>query len=502
MAEIAAAAQELVDGLLTEPWGRVSPSVYETGRVISLTPWLAGHRQRLDYLVATQRPDGGWGAPDPGYALVPTLSATEALLAARPHDPELARSAERGVAVLRRWLSGGGPALPDMPAIEHLAPALIELINRRLAEPLPSPPKLDGALLPVIRSVLTGGGEIPEKLIHALELAGDAARGLPALRPQSTGTIGASPAATAAWLGDQEPEPDHPARRYLEEAARPHGGPVPCGLPITVFERGWVLGWLARAGIPVTVPDTLVRELADAVGERGAPAAAGLPADADTTSGALYALALLGAPRRPDPLWAYEAGAHFATWPGEDGVSVSTNAHVLEAFGQYAAAVPAEAPRYAATIARVGAWLAGRQEPDGSWRDRWHASPYYATACCALALERFGGATGGPAVHRARRWVLDSQRPDGSWGHWSGTAEETAYAMQILLLSRPADGESAEAARAAVARGLDRLPATAPGPDEPALWHDKDLYLPTAIVRSAVLAARGLALDNAHVSSR
>ncbi|MFD2350734.1 prenyltransferase/squalene oxidase repeat-containing protein [Nonomuraea ferruginea] len=61
-------------------------------------------------------------------------------------------------------------------------------------------------------------------------------------------------------------------------------------------------------------------------------------------------------------------------------------------------------------------WLAGLQRPDGSWDDRWHASPYYATLGCALALGEFGGPEHTGAVLRAREWVLASQRDDGSWG--------------------------------------------------------------------------------------
>ena len=42
---------------------------------------------------------------------------------------------------------------------------------------------------------------------------------------------------------------------------------------------------------------------------------------------------------------------------------------------------------------------------------------------------------------------------------------------------------------AALARGRRRLSELDGCDDEPALWHDKDLYRPTRIVRAAVLAA-------------
>jgi short subunit dehydrogenase-like uncharacterized protein len=140
--------------------------------------------------------------------------------------------------------------------------------------------------------------------------------------------------------------------------------------------------------------------------------------------------------------------------------------------------------------------LRGHQRDDGSWFDRWHASPYYATVCCALALDRFGGADARPAVFAAVRWLLATQRDDGSWGRWQGTTEETAYALLVLRLTRSApEDPRAEA----VARGYAYLaPRAAEGAgehDAVRLWHDKDLYRPTAIVRAAVLAALHLAPD-------
>lgn len=532
--DLVAAAHELVAGLVAEPWGQVSPSVYETGRVVTLAPWLAGHSRRLEWLMAVQRPDGGWGALHDGYSLVPTLSATEAILGAvrtgeRGEGPavdraELARSADDGLRTLFRWLHGENELhIPDMPAIELIAPSLIALINQHLSglrdDPVPGldrwreamwlrpPAGMDDAVLEMIRSRLDVGADVPEKLLHALEVAGDTATGLRTVRPESTGTVGASPAATAAWLGRQPTSAGEPARRYLEAVAARNSGPVPCGIPVTVFERAWVLSWLLRAGIAVAVPEELVLSLSATLGPTGTPASAGLPPDADTTAGALYALSLLGAPHPPDPLWGYETETHFCTWEGENGQSVSTNAHVLEAFGHYLETRPGHPDprsRHIATRDKVASWLCATQEVDGRWLDRWHASPYYATACAALALDRFGGPDAAGAVRRAARWVLDTQRADGSWGQWDGTAEETAYAIQILLLVRQG-GENEEHLRAA-ARGRDHLLRSGVGQsgdlEGPPLWHDKDLYRPAAIVRAAVLAALHLTQCIPSVSMR
>ncbi|MEU7689707.1 prenyltransferase/squalene oxidase repeat-containing protein [Microbispora hainanensis] len=512
--DVAAAAAELVTDLMVRPWGTVSPSVYETGRLVSLAPWLVGHAERVRFLVDCQRPDGSWGGPE-GYSLVPTLSATEALLCAltrgEPDDEKLATAAGRGLDYLLGWPPQGTASMfPDMPAIELIVPALVELVNAHLdtlaerdvprlaGRPrLRLPAGMNDRVLAAVRSRVGSGAELPQKLMHALEVAGAAAHGAPGVQPTSIGTVGASPAATAAWLGGRA-LPDHgtAARRHLEAVARRYGGPVPVGLPITVFERGWVLSWLARAGIPFDVPPEMLADLRAAIQPVGTPAGAGLPPDADTTSVALYALALLGMPFEPGSLWAFRTDTHFCTWQGEEGASVSVNAHVLDALGEYAKVRPEAAGRYRPDMDAIGAWLCERQQPEGWWDDRWHASPYYATVSCALALDAFGGAGCAPSVRRAVRWVLETQRADGSWGRWGGTREETAYAMQLLLLT----GEDELVAEAA-ARGYDYL-LRAGEADDPPLWHDKDLYLPAAVVRAAILAALHLAQSSGLVVDR
>ncbi|MCP3786399.1 terpene cyclase/mutase family protein [Micromonospora sp. A3M-1-15] len=486
----AAQARDLVAAMVDNPAGETSASVYETGRLVALAPWLPGHDVRVSWLLDRQRGDGGWGGPG-GYAVVPTLSATEALLTVlsrggRGPAGRLAGAAHRGLTFLAGALDAGAP--PDLPATDLIVPALREAVDRHLAQPpaglagwagrrLPLPAGLDPGRLTRVRGLLAAGRPVPEKLAHALEVGGDRARRAAGVRPGEAGAVGASPAATAAWLGHPEPGP---ALDYLHAVGR--RGPVPCASPITVFERAWVLAILARAGAPLTVPGSLVTELRAAVGVSGAATGPGLPADADTTAVTLYALARLGRPLDVSRLDPYDTGRHFCTWPGEDGASVTTNAHVLDALGQH----PAH-PGVAATVDRVTGWLVERQEPDGRWGDRWHASAYYATYCVLLALaDHAPGATARAAVDRGVGWLLETQRADGSWGRWSGTAEETAYAVLALAgAGRPGDLRVA----AALVRGRRRLSEWDGSADGPALWHDKDLYRPTLIVRAAVLAA-------------
>ncbi|MEU2615780.1 prenyltransferase/squalene oxidase repeat-containing protein [Micromonospora sp. NPDC007271] len=499
--------RDLIAAMAHDPFGQTSPSVYETARLLALAPWLPGHDVRIGWLLDRQRADGGWGGPQ-GYALVPSLSAVEALLTALSRGDrgpattaDLAGAAERGLRFVAAWLGDpAAPALPDLPATDLIVPALIESIDQRLNGPegppaglaawrdrprLPLPAGLDPGRLERVRGLLAAGGPVPEKLAHALEVGGGWARRAAGVSPAGPGTIGASPAATAAWLGG--PGESGGPVDYLREIGR--AGPVPCTSPIAVFERAWVLSILARAGVPMAVPAAVVAELRAAVGPTGAATGPGLPADADTTSVTLYALARLGRPVDPASLWSYDTGVHFCTWPGEDGASITTNAHVLEALGHHVTlAGPAAEPRVTAAVDRVTAWLVAGQEADGRWTDRWHASPHYATYCAVLALaDHARGGAARDAVGRAVDWLLSAQRPDGSWGRWTGTAEETAYAVLALLgAGRSADAEVA----AAVARGRHRLSELDdPGDDGPPLWHDKDLYRPGLIVRAAVRAA-------------
>ncbi|WP_228554145.1 prenyltransferase/squalene oxidase repeat-containing protein [Catenulispora pinisilvae] len=503
------------------PWSDLSPSVYETGRLVSLAPWLTGHRARIAYLLESQRPDGGWGQSADGYGLVPTLSAAEALLNTLLADPAVASVADQASVLLtvRRALAnlfavlrpGAVLPIPDTPAIEIIVASLVSALNNAL-DRLPHsavsgldawrgngrlhlPSGVDDTVLTRMRSLLETGSELPTKLLHALEVAGSAADGALGVRPTlPQGTVGASPAATAAWLGTKQPADSGRAPvRYLESVADEYGGPVPCAVPLDVFERAQVIATFSRAGIPVKVSTTLRAGLTALLGPSGSPGGAGLPPDADTSSILLFALSQLGAEPDLECLWPYELSTHFCTWPGEDNPSPSANAHVLEilAAADHPPTITAnQVRRYGEAGAKLTSWLLEQQRDDGSWQDRWHASPLYATQCCTLALARTGAPTAASAVGKAVSWVLATQRPDGSWGRWNSTAEETAYALQILLLT--GSQELTDTVAHAAARGHRFLQKSAKTGHE-ALWHDKDLYAPQAIVEAAVLASTHLA---------
>ncbi|MGH8572241.1 MAG: prenyltransferase, partial [Gammaproteobacteria bacterium] len=216
----------------SDAYGSVSPSIYETARVVALAPWLSGHVTRVLFLLNSQRRDGKWGDPD-GYGLVPTLSATEALLTSLRrsqdgtgpglHHGDMVVAADRGLRALFGWLGNGIRFLvPDTIAAEIVVPALVAQVNAHLDTLVPEPVTgldtwcgsgrlalphgMDDELLVRLRHAVRHGQALPAKLLHSLEAIGPAMRGVPFVQPVH-GAVGCSPAATAAWLSECT---DHP----------------------------------------------------------------------------------------------------------------------------------------------------------------------------------------------------------------------------------------------------------------------------------------------------
>ena len=239
------------------------------------------------------------------------------------------------------------------------------------------------------------------------------------------------------------------------------------------------------------------------LGTAGGP---GLPCDADTSATAILTAHRLGG-KGPGvaPLRHYETGTHFVTWAGERTPSTSTNAHVLDCLAQVDGD-PAEELWRRQAMRTVSTWLCDHQRDDGTWADKWHASPLYATAAAAGALRRCGGRGAPAAVARSITWLIDCQRGNGSWGVWGGTAEETAYALQLIvpvLSGRGVHGVPRHQLLESAARGLRFLRARTLRrhiPEHPPLWHDKDLYTPSAVVDAAVVGALHLAESHPAVA--
>ncbi|MBB4682660.1 prenyltransferase/squalene oxidase repeat-containing protein [Amycolatopsis jiangsuensis] len=468
-------AGRVVADLVADPGGGLYPSVYETGRLVSLSPWLAGHDRRVEFLCSAQRPDGTWSGPGT-VALVPTLSAVEALLTAGRTGDVVDRGLAAAAALLAEVARDGLPAtlIPFL-----IVPALVADINARLGhERLVLPSSLDPAALTALR---TDGWRNPVSAFY-LEIIGPAAVGSDAVTPVH-GVIGCSAAATAAWLGPEAPTPGGPGEAsadFLRHTQSLLDGPVAGLTSMAYFERAWSYRVLAAAGVAPAVLAPLLAGLPADVGRTGAPSAPGAAADSESAALLLLAEAdRTGRLAEPQCLWEYDRDTHFLTTVPVGAPSVISNARVLEVLDRYRRQDPPDAGRYTDAVARVARYLAEKQQPDGSWHDRWHVSPYYATLSCGAALSAAGiGEPLDPAVAMVRA----GQHADGSWGVRGGTAEETAYAV-LLLAAVPGDHQDA------IAAGVAHLERVGTAEPHPALWVGKDLYAPVNLIRAAVLAA-------------
>ncbi len=462
----------------------------------------------LQWLRARQHPDGSWGGRIglPVDRLTSTLAAVRALVDyadTAPPGPSgssgpsgwVTGALERGVGYLRSSASGGGcPSGPHEPiGLEFVVP---ELTRQLRAHGVRLPPQAwpDIHALrqdKLARMAASAAGPGSPSLRYCMEVAPDEALAGAAMTMQMMqtmqspgGSVGCSPAATAAlWQKTGSPR----ALAYLDAlSCRSADGGAPEVHPMEAFEIGWSLYHLGRAGL---LPSRAMTHLGSLAGELDRRGWVGFSREfpvpeADTTAMTINLLPHLG--RNPAPslglLLRYEAGDHFFHYPGERGASVSVNARLLEAFNHSPDA-------YAAQRRKLIGFLCDTRTADGYWLDKWHVSPYYATAHVSFALGR--SVSGDLGLSATRRWLIGTQHADGSWGIDGGQPEETAYA--ILALDALADRRSPIPSRTAAAAHRYLMPFLDAEPHDFAeLWLGKSLFTPTAVVQSAVIAATHL----------
>jgi len=268
--------------------------------------------------------------------------------------------------------------------------------------------------------------------------------------------------------------------------------------PCETFELLWAAYHLFIGGVPTSliVPQQEIDTLGQALASGGVSLSATtfpIP-DADDTAVALLLLQHLGHPVDPSVLenFALRDG-YFASFPHERHSSVGVNVHVLHALLRVLGY-----PNCEHTVDRILDYLNDEQVAGLYWLDKWHISPYYATAhalCVLEELPRDQALRVTPMAERSREWLRETQNADGSWGFCGQpTPEETAYAVLALAARDPGDLDQADRRRCALAgryirRAMLNTSRWDPEQIYPPLWIDKCLYTPTLVVRAAIEAA-------------
>lgn len=479
----------------------IAGTAYDTAWLASIAtaedPQTAQFPRALQWLVDHQMADGSWGGAI-YYEHDRIISTLAALV-------PLARFGRRtrdraAIAAGTRYLWQHGHLLKSEPVhpvgFELLLPALLQRAQQAGVQ---LPPHLD-----------IYGYERAEKLrllspqriysarvtvVHSLEFLGEdaALEGLAAAQAPN-GSIGNSPSATAFYYQRSR---DPKALAYLEGClARSDGATVPVLSPCEYFELLWAAYHFFLAGVPaaglLSAEETAALRAALASGGISLSPSFPIP-DADDTAVGLVLLHDLGLTVDPSVLQQFEHEAgYFASFPYERHSSVGVNVHVLHALLR----VPGYPGRERA-IAGIVDYLA-RQHRGLFWVDKWHISPYYATAHALCALRELPdhlAAPVRPLAEQSLEWVRQTQNPDGSWGFYGRpTMEETAYGLLALASERPARLSARDRERCLAAlRYLQARSERYQRAEEellPALWVDKCLYTPTLVVQAAIAAAR------------
>jgi halimadienyl-diphosphate synthase len=475
--------------------GAISPAAYDTGFVARLRqpddPNAMAYPQTLAWLLRSQNSDGSFGTtlPIPKEKLVSTLSALMALADLPPalQDGLAHRARARALRFLYEdtgnWQTG-----PDTAGFELILPALLD--EAKLRE-LPLPYE---RFMGITAQRDAKIGHIPPRLIynvktpllHSLEYLGNRLD-VEAARKQLSpnGSFANSPSATAFFLRKTH---DEQANEYIAMLMRNRGdGSMPTVEPFEVFEIAWVLYNLARADQLPAEAKPLVSYLAQALTDDGVGVSKeGLRPDSDDTALTLSVLHRYGYPISAGPLRPFEGVNFFFTFPLERDASVTANAHVLEVLQ-----VVPPFPRQQVIQQKVVKYLRDARVDGDHWVDKWHGSPFYATAHAVFALT----ASAPDLCLPAFEWLSKTQREDGSWGWFAqGTPEETAYAVQALML---APAEFRARLREPLRRAAAYLNETEAEPVIP-MWVGKTIYGPTQVVRAAVLSAQILLARSEH----
>ena len=304
---------------------------------------------------------------------------------------------------------------------------------------------------------------------------------------EPNGSIGYSPAATAHFGRYVSPH-NQKALQYLQTVSRDGGfGNV---VPFDVFEQAWVLWNLALTDFLDENLVSLCQRHLDALEKAWVPGQGVgystnyLAKDSDETSVAFEVLSRFGRSSDINTILQYEEEEHFRCFEIEANPSVSANIHVLGALREAGLGNKETSTR------KVLDFLRRERTQEGFWIDKWHASPYYATAHAIIACAGYDN----ELVEDAVSWLIKTQNSNGSWGYYTPTAEETAYCLQALSIWKQNYGT---VPFGIIERGVNWL-VNHMDPPYPPLWIGKCLYSPVLVIRSTILSALILSSQTAR----
>lgn len=481
-------AQELVQNLHQ----RMGPSPYDIawlGRLKNPDQDNSLWPELITWLLENQRPDGSWGGEIPYYhdRIICTLASAIALHE-NGRGPEAEKAVKRAETFLWQRLHFLHRDPFELVGFELLFPTLLgEARTAGLDVPNHTCGygKIQAEKLRLIPPQYLYSPKI--STVHSLEFLGkkgDSEKMAHAIA--SNGSLGNSPATTAYYTmlnGKNDPR----SLTYLKEMRQAMDNIVYL-YPFRTFELSWTLNNLAFSGLPITDFATAAvwDELNSQLGETGIglDPSFGIP-DGDITSVTTRLLILAGYDVDPMILTRFQDKETnvFKTYDFERNISIGTNLHAMETLQLLAGNYPNRHKVLEEVIIR----LLDNRIFNIYWIDKWHSSPYYATAHVLVGLLRhdaFLTYVCRPTID----WILHTQQPDGSWGFYEeGTVEETAYVLTALLYYHQHEPVKVEVLQRAAAF----LAANHRGPesDYPELWIGKCLYTPQDVVRSAVLSA-------------
>jgi len=461
--------------------GEMSPTVYDTA-------WMAripaeynstepAFPKALKWVEQSQHSDGSWGG-EIEYAHDRIISTLSAILALNEWQDERAtETIERGLEYIWQSVDGLEDEYETI-GFEVIAPTMLEKCQT-LGFNLPYSAferydLMREEKLAKIPSDMYCSKDTP--LAFSLEFMGDSLEIQASEFPlEHNGSVAMSPSATAYLL--TKDSGNAKARRYIDQMARVYDDKAPQVFSFDTFETSWCL-WNLLLGESDAIYQTEqvaghIQDLEKALDHKNG---AGFDSeysvlDADETAIVFRVLRQAGLEPDVDCIRQFERDDYFVCYLAERNPSTSANIHVLEALKGID-----EIDK-----TKIVDWLRSEQRDGGYWKDKWHASPYYATGHAVIALI----GTDDELAKSAVEWVLSTQRPDGGWGYYDdSTAEETAYCLQALCIYAR-DVEPIDPS--VFVRGRKRLLECMT--EMPALWIGKCLYTPVKVVESVICSA-------------